>query len=83
MLFALGQHQAPVHAQARLSGNEKLCAFLDDIHITSSPDRATEAHTIVGEELLRKHPWQNQSVESCVEPENIDQNGTSCLERGP
>ena len=50
MLFA-GQHEALVQAQARLFGDEKLCAFLDDMHITSLPGKATEAHTIVEEEL--------------------------------
>ena len=51
MLFALGQHQALVEAQAKLSSDEKLCAFLDDIYITSLPGSVTEAHTIVQEEL--------------------------------
>ena len=51
MLFALGHHQALAQAQTRLSGDKKLCAFLDDIYITSLPGGATEAHTIVEEEL--------------------------------
>ena len=79
MFFALGQHQALVQAQARLSGDEKLCAFLDDIYITSLPGRATEAHTIVEEEL-----WTHAGIHlhhgktkvwnrGGVEPENIAQ----------
>ena len=52
MLFALGQHQAIVQTQARLRDNEKVMAFLDDIHIaTPEPDRVMEAHTVVAEEL--------------------------------
>ena len=52
MLFALGQHQALVQTQARLGNTEKVMAFLDDIVIsTPEPDRVTEAHTIVAEEL--------------------------------
>ena len=51
LLFALGQHKSLVEAQARLSGNERLLAFLDDIYIASMPDRVSEAHTIVEEEL--------------------------------
>ena len=52
MLFALGQHQALVQTQARLGNTEKVMAFLDDIVIsTLEPDRVTEAHTIVAEEL--------------------------------
>ena len=45
---ALGQHKSLVEAQARLSGNERP---LDDICIASMPDRVSEAHTIVEEEL--------------------------------
>ena len=50
-LFALGQRKSLVEAQARLSGNEKLLAFVDDIYIASMPDRVLDAHTIVQEEL--------------------------------
>ena len=57
MLFALGQHQALVEAQARLSGDEKLFAFLDDIYITSSPGRVLEVHTIIQEEL-----WNHANI---------------------
>ena len=67
LLFALGQHKSLVEAQTRLSGNEKLLAFLDDIYIANMPDRVSEAHTIVEEELSSTHPppsRQNQSVES-------------------
>ena len=35
-----------IEAQARLFGDEKLCAFLDDIYITSLPGRATEAQEL-------------------------------------
>ena len=49
LLFSLGQHKSVVEAQARLSGNERLLAFLDDI--CSMPDRVSEAHTTVEEEL--------------------------------
>ena len=79
MLFALAQHQAPVQAQARLSGDEKLCAFLDDIYITSLPGRATEAPTIVGEELwtdagMHLHHGKTKVWNrGGVEPENIAQ----------
>ena len=50
-LFALGQHKSLVEAQARLSGNERLLAFLDNIYIANMPDRVSEAHTVVEEEL--------------------------------
>ena len=52
MVFALGHHHALVQTQARLGNTEKVMAFLDDIVIsTPEPDRVTEAHTIVAEEL--------------------------------
>ena len=55
MLFALGQL---VEAQARLSDNEHLFAFLDDVYITNQPGRVTEAHTVVEEEL-----WTHAGIE--------------------
>ena len=59
MLFALGQHQALVQTQARLRNNEKVMAFLDDIHIASpQPDRVMEADTVVAEEL-----WSNANIQ--------------------
>ena len=38
-LFALGQHNALVSLQLRLSPHERLFAFLDDIYLVCSPDR--------------------------------------------
>ena len=79
MLFALCQHLALVQAQARLFVDEKLCAFLDDIYITSLPGRATEAHTVVGEELwtcagIHLHHGKNKVWNrGGVEKENIAQ----------
>ena len=69
MLFALGQHQALVQTQARMGNTEKVMAFLDDIVIsTPEPDRVTEAHTTVAEELwtdarTTSPMWQNTSLE--------------------
>ena len=77
MLFALGQHQALVHAQVRLLGDEKLCPFLDGIYITSLPGSATKAHTIVEEELWTHagihlhHGKTTGKNRGGVEPENI------------
>ena len=39
LLFALGQHPALVAVQRSLKGDERLLAFLDDIHIIISPAR--------------------------------------------
>ena len=50
MLFSLGQH-APLMAFAgRLQDGEKLLAFLDDLHIVTSPGRTVEVHNILCEE---------------------------------
>ena len=55
LLFALGPTQVLVEAHARLSRNERLLAFLDDIYIASMPDKVSEAHTIVEEDLRPTH----------------------------
>ena len=39
VLFALGQHNALVTLQLRLTPQERLFAFLDDIYVVCSPDR--------------------------------------------
>ena len=52
-LFALGQHDALVAIQARLSPEERLFAFLDDIFVWSPfPNRMATVHTTMQEELL-------------------------------
>ena len=40
-LFALGQHQALEAIQGSLQPSEILTAFLDDVHVTTLPDRVT------------------------------------------
>ena len=37
MLFALGQHKSLVEAQATLSNEKHLFAFLDDVYVTNKP----------------------------------------------
>ena len=79
MLFALGQHKSLVEAQVRLSDNEHLFAFPDDVYITNKPGRVTEAHTVVEEEL-----WTHAGIHlhhgktkvwnrGGVEPEGIEE----------
>ena len=38
-LFSLGQHNALVAVQQQLGHDERMFAFLDDINVTSRPDR--------------------------------------------
>ena len=76
LLFASGQHKSLVEAQARLSGKERLLAFLDDIYIASMPDRLSEAHTAVEGELsthahIHLHHGQTVWTRGCVEPEGM------------
>ena len=52
--YALGQHSALVAASERLRGDEILFAFLDDLNVKSSPDRAVQAHQTFSEELWRR-----------------------------
>ena len=51
LLYALGQHSALVAVSERLRDDEILFAFLDDLHVKTSPERAVEAHRILSEEL--------------------------------
>ena len=52
-LFALGQHDALLAIHDRLRPEERLFAFLDDIHIWSpSPNRMATLHTTIQEQLL-------------------------------
>ena len=53
MLFALGQHSALVAISERLQEGEFLFAFLDDLYIKSSPNRAVECSHILRQELWR------------------------------
>ena len=51
LLYALGQHSALVAVSERLRDDEILFAFLDDLYVKTSPERAVEAHRILSEEL--------------------------------
>ena len=51
MLFSLGQHKALVAANAELREGERLMAFLDDVHVSTLPDRTSDAHAALGEHL--------------------------------
>ena len=79
MLFALSQHKSLVETQARLSDNEHLFAFLDDVYITNQLGRVTEAHTVVEEELwthagIRLHHGKTKVWNrGGVEPEGIEE----------
>ena len=51
LLFALGQHEALQAVSRQLRPDERLFAFLDDVYLTSKPDRVGACYTILEEEL--------------------------------
>ena len=54
LLFCLAQHHALVAANERLEAGEHLSAYLDDLYTScEDPDRISEAHSALGEELER------------------------------
>ena len=52
LLFALGLHRALSAVQARLSDNEKVFAYLDDISVICAPERVLEVHHILEAEIF-------------------------------
>ena len=51
-LFALGFHRALSAVQARLSDDEKVFAYLDDIYVICAPERVLEVHRILEAEIF-------------------------------
>ena len=66
LLYTLGQHSALVAASERLNGDEILFAFFDDLYVLLSPDRAVEAHRILGEELWRHARIRLNQGKTCL-----------------
>ena len=65
MLFSLGQHEALEAISGRLLPEERLFAYLDDLHVVCQPARVAEVHTAVREELWRcakisLHRWKTK-----------------------
>ena len=53
LLFSLGQHRGLCAVAEGLRPGEHLFAFLDDVHVASSPERSVGAHLILEEEMWR------------------------------
>ena len=53
LLFSLGQHAALEPVRRRLRVGERLFAFLDDIYVTTTPERVGIVHNILEQELYR------------------------------
>ena len=56
-LFSLDQHSALVAVQEQLGPDERLFAFLDDINVTSSPNR------VVPFNILRRELWTDARIQ--------------------
>ena len=50
-LYALGQHEAIAHAAQQLHQDDLVCAFLDDIYIVTSQERAAHAFYTVSRSI--------------------------------
>ena len=53
-LFALAQHDALIAARAKLHKDDLLFAFLDDLYVVTTRERAREAFNVVTEEVSSK-----------------------------
>ena len=53
-LYALGQHAALLHLHSQLRPDERLYAFLDDVYVTSTPERTLPALRSA-QEVLSQH----------------------------
>ena len=54
LLFCFAQHPALVAANERLEAGEHLFAYLDDLYTScEDPDRISQAHSALGEQLER------------------------------
>ena len=53
LLFSLGQHAALEAVSWRLRVGERLFAFLDDIYVTTTPERVGIVHNILEQDLYR------------------------------
>ena len=56
-LHALGQHAALLQAHTALGPKEDLYAYLDDVYVTSGPERASPIFEALGEAL-----WERANV---------------------
>ena len=53
LLFSLGQHAALKAVQAELMDGERLFAFLDDIHVVTTPERVGHVYALLHVQLQR------------------------------
>ena len=56
-LYACGQHRALVHVSENLLDSERLFAFMDDIYVSSAPDRTEALH-----QSLDRQMWDHARI---------------------
>ena len=66
LLFSLGQHGALEAARARLHEGERLFAFLDDVYVTTTPNRVGAVHNILQHELYHHARIHNNTGKTQV-----------------
>ena len=52
LLFSLGIHDSLCAVSERLRPEDKVFAYLDDVHVASPPDRTRGAYNLLGDQLL-------------------------------
>ena len=63
-LYALGQHRALEDARSRLLPEELLVAFLDDVYLVTTPERAKAAFEVV-RTALKEHAGVEADLGKC------------------
>ena len=66
MLFSLGKHAALTAIAERLEDGERLLAFLDDLHVVTTPLRAVAVHEVLREELWRHAKISVHHGKTCI-----------------
>ena len=83
MLFSLVQHRALVASQERFRGEERLRAFLDDVHVVCAPD--TCGARVADPRSHPSAPWQDTGLEPRRSASDeftwVGQPGCICVER--
>ena len=65
-LYACGQHRALVHVSEHLLDTERLFAFMDDIYVSSKPDRTEALHQSLDREMWRARADPTPSRQNAI-----------------
>ena len=76
-LFALGQHPALVAAQSEMHPSTKLMAFLDDVHVVTTPPRVADSYAHLDRAL-----WEHAGIR-INQGETVDSSNGPVTQRCP